>query len=541
MSRHINPRLQNEKDGKPIVGGKAYFGVANQDPKLNPITIYSDRQTTVPILNPQPTDDQGRITDRVYLAVNEYSYLLEDSLGNQQLLEPLLEPLNTVGLVTADIDLNGFKVVNAGDATENNDYSTLGQNNKKYAQTVNTDPSSLPDSLVVNMPVAIDTLDDGFSIRVNILHGANSVTSPTLKIDTFPTKDIYRDLDAALQVGDTAGNNNHCEFVYSSELDKFQLLNPFKTLDSEIVFSPDTIPGTSIQDDGISNSKLSDMPENTLKGNNTGGISSPLDLTATQARSLLSLGAFSLRNELNGPTWMYNRGSSAVNDTISSPANYSPGIYYYNNFTVNSTLNLSGDGQLVLVVKGTFSGSGTINANGRGGSGGAKSVYPYDEYPKAEGGKDYIGGNGAGPWDGSGIGGETIFRVGQTANANVPAITGNETVLLRNAIANWSPHYRGGSGGAGSAQTGSQSEGGKGGGIVVVICDTINFTGSITCDGTQGIGSMEDAGAGGGGVIVIAYNNLTANSGTRSMSGAVVGGNTESNAGMTGTYHTFQL
>lgn len=70
--------------GKPIVNGKIYIGVQNQDPKPvgNRITIYSDRDLTTPIDNPQTTDATGRSTNKIWVP-GKYSIRIDDSTDTQ--------------------------------------------------------------------------------------------------------------------------------------------------------------------------------------------------------------------------------------------------------------------------------------------------------------------------------------------------------------------------------------------------------------------------------------------------------------------------
>jgi len=226
MSRTLDPNIQYEYDGKPVVGGKAYYGVANQDPKLNPIAIYGERTlSTPPLINPQDTDDQGRVENPIYVGVNEYSYLVEDILGNQISFQPLLEPLNTLGLVTQDPDLNGFKFINVGDAVANDQFATLGQSNIAYAQTITTDISSTPDAIVANLPLPPLGLVDDFRVVVKLTHGKNTLINPTFKLNGFAPKTIYRGANEALIPGDTKGVDNYLHLAYNGGLDAWCLIN----------------------------------------------------------------------------------------------------------------------------------------------------------------------------------------------------------------------------------------------------------------------------------------------------------------------------
>lgn len=286
MPRTIDPNTQYEEDGKPIVGGKAYYGVANQDPKLNPIIIFSDRNTSVPITNPQDTDSQGRLLNPVYIKESQYSFQVDNLAGDQQLLELLLEPLNTQGLVTANIDMNGFKHFNVGVAAANDEYGTFGQNNELYPQVVDADGTSSLNAIVANLPVAPATLKNGQQIIVRLTHGANTITNPTFKLNAFTSKTIVRDTNDALVIGDMPGLNSYVHFIYNSSLDNYELMNPTiaKTLNIEdgavtgakiatgtvtaANLASNSVDTTELVDDAVTNLKLATDAVSTIKVSN---------------------------------------------------------------------------------------------------------------------------------------------------------------------------------------------------------------------------------------------------------------------------------
>ena len=71
-----------DSGGKPVVNGFLYFGVVDSDPVTNPISIFSDRELTTPLANPQRTDANGRAVNKVWLS-GQYSFRLSDSNNNQ--------------------------------------------------------------------------------------------------------------------------------------------------------------------------------------------------------------------------------------------------------------------------------------------------------------------------------------------------------------------------------------------------------------------------------------------------------------------------
>ena len=122
MSRQLDPNKTYIFDGTVRVDARAYFGLPNTDPRVvaNRIKIFSDKEGTVEIPQPQQTDEQG-VLPPIYINEQEYSFAVDTSPAesSQQIVyEAALEGLNSPGLVTADIDMNGFKHVNVAVATE---------------------------------------------------------------------------------------------------------------------------------------------------------------------------------------------------------------------------------------------------------------------------------------------------------------------------------------------------------------------------------------------------------------------------------------
>lgn len=73
-----------DESGKPIVDGYIYIGVVGQDPKLNSTPIYSDRELSAELSNPQRTDSFGRTNNKIWIP-GRYSLKVEDDQNNQKL------------------------------------------------------------------------------------------------------------------------------------------------------------------------------------------------------------------------------------------------------------------------------------------------------------------------------------------------------------------------------------------------------------------------------------------------------------------------
>lgn len=97
--------------GTPIVNGYVYIGSQNQDPVLNPITIYSDRALTTTLSNPQRTDANGRTTNKIY-AAGRYSIKVEDA-NNVQRYQELDNGEEPASGITTLTNVQGINAITA--------------------------------------------------------------------------------------------------------------------------------------------------------------------------------------------------------------------------------------------------------------------------------------------------------------------------------------------------------------------------------------------------------------------------------------------
>jgi len=232
MSRQLDPNRTYIFDGTVRIGARAYFGLPNTDPRVvaNRIPIFSNKAGTVEIPQPQQTDEQG-VLPNIYVNAQEYSFAVDtapEENSEQIVYEPALEGFNSPGLITSDIDMNGFKHVNVANATANNQYLTLGQAYQKMPQAVVVDVLSTRNAIVANLPVNPDALLFGQPIRTYLTHDENDSSGVTVKLGAFDAKQTYKGNNLPLDIGDTWGNGAFCDWLYDSTLDKYQLLNPAK-------------------------------------------------------------------------------------------------------------------------------------------------------------------------------------------------------------------------------------------------------------------------------------------------------------------------
>lgn len=89
-----------DTDGSPLDSGSLYFGVANQNPETNPITVYWDAAGTQPAAQPIPTLNGYAVRSGTIAAVyadSDYSLTVRNSRGNLVYMTPSAQAaLNSV-------------------------------------------------------------------------------------------------------------------------------------------------------------------------------------------------------------------------------------------------------------------------------------------------------------------------------------------------------------------------------------------------------------------------------------------------------------
>jgi hypothetical protein len=203
------------------------------------------------------------------------------------------------------------------------------------------------------------------------------------------------------------------------------------------------------------------------------------------------------------------------------------GEHWYSSFNISVGATVSGTGSpnntpLIIrspgtcTIAGTFSNDARNNASNWGGGGGGG------------GGGTAAGTAGFAAMGGSGGGIAGALSGGTGGTGTLIAGISTQHLLVGSLLltsTNVSPVMTFGGSGGGAGGTGGPV-GGYGGGMIIMACEALNITGTISASGANGAPStannMGASGGGGGGVIILRSPNLT-NSGTVSVTGGTGG------------------
>jgi hypothetical protein len=234
------------------------------------------------------------------------------------------------------------------------------------------------------------------------------------------------------------------------------------------------------------------------------------------------------------PAWL-----SFVGDGSAGPYSCTSGTCnlgderWVSSFTVSAGATLvvaANNGPLIIRSPGTCTVAGTISNSVNTGNGGG--VLNEGDFGGAGGG----GGGGTLAGKGGllsvGPGGLPVVDSGPKgaanggAGGNAQSTTTGQLHELLSGGAFWP--IGGGTGGVGgSSGSGTGGQGGNGGGAVILVCNAINFTGTIDVSGAPGssapAANTGAGGGGGGGYVILSAVNFTAKTGTINVSGGAGG------------------
>ncbi len=226
-------------------------------------------------------------------------------------------------------------------------------------------------------------------------------------------------------------------------------------------------------------------------------------------------------------------GSDGAYTCTSGSCTITWGEHWYSSFNVSAgaTLTMTGGASSLPTVirsNGTCTIAGTTsqavflggasNYGGPGGGGGGGTG-------AGSAGFTTVGGSGGGTAGAAsgGNGGNGGNGTSTAAEIQKAFLSGFSMQSMVNGITTGNDWIGGAAGGAGGS---SGPAGGLGGGTIIIVCGTINFTGTIDVHGGNGANSTGNnvgaSGGGGGGIVILRSPNLT-NSGTINVSGGTGG------------------
>ena len=200
-----------DSSGTPLTSGKVFIGIVNLAPKTNLTNIFSDRDLTVALANPQTLDAFGKATTRIFIP-GKYSYLVEDSAEVQVELELDAGAQTDTGTTSLDTVLGTNTITASGEATTVTSYDDLEVYTFKVANTNTSTVTLNIDSIGAKAIVKNfnQGLDGGDFTQNQVVRVAYNSTSDNFAwVDaSVKTKRITKGSDIASATSITVPNND---------------------------------------------------------------------------------------------------------------------------------------------------------------------------------------------------------------------------------------------------------------------------------------------------------------------------------------------
>jgi hypothetical protein len=235
------------------------------------------------------------------------------------------------------------------------------------------------------------------------------------------------------------------------------------------------------------------------------------------------------------PAWLSYLGDGSQGEySCTSGTCVLGGESWFSSFNVSAgatAVSRSGNNTVIVRSKGACTVAGTISNSVNTAGGGGVSVNGDFGGAGGGGGGGAVSGtmgkisiaNGGLPIVNSGNGGASGGGNGEAGNT--PVLTQYHTLLSQGSF--WPVGGSAGGQGGGNGNGTAGGVGGNGGGPVVLVCETIHFTGTIDVSGGRGASAPANStgggGGGGAGYVIFAAESYTANTGTVKLGGGAGG------------------
>jgi hypothetical protein len=187
--------------GKPLTGGSVYVGAPNADPVANPKSIFSDRELSVPLANPQLINANGRTVNKIWVD-GGYSIQVND-INSAQVFQDL-----DSGTAAVSFDAVALTAIVGGNAIT-----------------------------ASATPTITSYVDKG----LYIFTAAQANTGPvTLNVDNVGSKAVLANSNTPLGAGEFNEDDN-ITAMYNSSNDVFTLVSQKRGLDFDLT---PTLSGT---------------------------------------------------------------------------------------------------------------------------------------------------------------------------------------------------------------------------------------------------------------------------------------------------------